>query len=189
MNDASDQSVKKEATPLVVGGEVSKPKRPINKKLWTKVAAIVVTVLIIVAGAVAGWWFFIREDPNYLNISQLNSQDRYIERAQKLAGESVPKEPRDKAIHYGNIAAALKSGKEYVYAERYYLLAQKTVDENNVDKKDVEFYRGLSELYEAMGNQKKADQYSKKEEDFLKANYSPEVLEQMNQVKLNDPPR
>lgn len=189
MNDASDQPVNKEVTPLFAGGGASKSKRPINKRLWAKVGIIVGTVVIITAFAVAGWWFFIRQDPNYFNISHLKSEDQYIELAKEYAAKPAPDAPKEKALYYGDIALALKQGKEYTYAERYYLEAQEVVDDNNVDKKEVEFYRGLSDLYKAMGNQKKADEYAKKEEDFLNANYSPEVLKQMREAKLNGVPR
>lgn len=189
MKEPSTKSVDTEATPVVAGGSDKVPKAPRDKKHLIKAGLLIGGIVAILVAIFAVWFFFIRQDPNYLNISQLNSQDRFIKQAQDWAGQPVPKTPRDKAIYYGNIAAALKLGKEYKYAERYYLLAQKIVDENKVDKKDVEYYQPLSDLYKAMGNKSKSDEYAKKEQDFLKANYSPEVLKQMQEVKLNDPKR
>lgn len=187
MKKATDTSADKQDAPLVMGGAATKPRRD-NRRLKKNV--FVVSLIILVLAAVfTGWWFLIRQDPNYLDISKLNSQDKFVKIAQEYATQPVPDNAKDKAVYYGNIGLALKQGKEYKYAERYYLLAQKIVDENNVDKKDVEFYQGLSDLYKAMGNQAKADEYARKEQDFLKANYPPEVIEQMQKVKLNDPPR
>lgn len=189
MKESSTKSVDAEATPVVAGGSDKVPTSPHDKKRLLKVVLVVGGIVAILVAVFVVWWFFIRQDPNYLNIGQLNSQNQYIKQAQDWANQPVPSSPRDKAVHYGNIATALKAGKEYKYSERYFLLAQKIVDDNKVDKKDVEFYLPLSDLYKAMGNKQKADEYSKKEQDFLKANYSPEVLKQMQEVHLNDPPR
>lgn len=189
MKEPSTKSVETEATPVVAGGSDKIPQDPRNRKHLVKAGLVVAGIVAVLVAIFAVWWLFLRQDPDYLNIGQLNSQNRFIKQAQDWAAQPVPNAPRDKAVYYGNIAAALKLGKEYKYAERYYLLAQKIVDENKVDKKDVEFYQPLSDLYKAMGNKQKADEYAKKEQDFLKANYSPEVLKQMQEVKLNDPKR
>lgn len=178
-----------EATPVVAGGSDKVPKSPRDKKHLVKAGLVIGGIVAILVAIFAVWWFFIRQDPGYLDISKLNSQDKYVKQAQDWAKQPVPNAAKDKAVYYGNIATALTSGKQYKYAERYYLLAQKIVDDNKVDKKDVEFYQGLSDLYKAMGNKQKSDEYSKKEQDFLKANYSPEVLKQMQGVHLNDPAR
>lgn len=188
-NEASPSPAAPDAsTPVVVGGGGKMPKSR-NKKRLIKVGLIVVIILVLAGGAAAGWWFFVRQDPNYLDISKLNAENKYVAMAQKFASEPAPNAPKEKAIYYGNIGSALKSAKEYVYSERYYKLAEKIIDENKVDKKEIEVYRSLSELYKAMGNQGKADEYAKKEEDFLKANYSEEVLKQMREVKTSDRPR
>jgi len=160
MNDASDQSVKKEATPLVVGGEVSQPKKRFNKKLLIIAGAIVVVAVIAVIVALR--LFFTSLDPNYLKIDQLDSQNTRIAKAQALARQPLPKEPRDLAMYYGTIASYLYSTKEYTYSEHYYLTAQKVANQHKLNEKEVNFYQGLSDVYKAMGNQQKADDYSGK---------------------------
>ena len=189
MKEPSTKSVDTEATPVVAGGSDKVPKSPRDKKRTIELALVIGGIVAVLVAIFAVWWFFIRQDPGYLDISGLNSQNRYIKQAQDWSKQPVPNVAKDKAVYYGNIATALASGKEYKYAERYYLLAQQIVDDNKVDKKDVEFYQGLSDLYKAMGNKQKSDEYAKKEQDFLKANYSPEALKQMQEVKLNDPAR
>jgi hypothetical protein len=188
MNDASDQSVNKEAKPLVVGGEASKQKRPVNKR-WAKIRLIVAVVVLVVVAAAAGWWFFIRQDPDYLKISQLNSQNTRIAKAQQLADVPLPKKPEDQARHYGLIGAYLAVAKEYTYAERYYLTAQKLADQHKLNSKEYRFYQPLADIYDATGNKQKAEEYKRKESDFMKANYSKEDLEQMEKVQLNGRPR
>jgi len=189
MKEPSTKSVDAEATPVVAGGSDKVPKSPRDKKRTIEIALVIGGIVAVLVAIFAVWWFFLRPGTNYADLSQLNSQDRYIKQAQEWSKQPIPNTARDKAIYYGNIATALAAGKEYKYAEHYYLLAQQIVDDNKVDKKDVEFYQGLSDLYKAMGNKQKADEYAKKEQDFLKANYSPEILKQMQEVKLNDPKR
>jgi tetratricopeptide (TPR) repeat protein len=162
MKETAPKPVEDEVAPLVIGGEATKPARQFNKKRFFKIVAIVVGVLLVAVTAVAIWWIFIRQDPNYLDISKLDGNNPKVAQAQRLAKQTLPKDPKEQALQYGIVGAYLDAGKQYTYAEHYYLTAQKIVDDHKLDTKEVNFYQGLADVYKAMGNKQKADEYDKK---------------------------
>lgn len=181
MKEKSDQPAPKEAAPLFVGGQVAPPKR--RKFPWLKIALVIVVIAVI---GTLGWWAWDRQ-VNYLNISHLKSDNVRISDAKDLVKQPVPNDPKDRAVYYATIATELQAGKEYTYAERFLLTAQKVSDENKLDKKEYRFYVGLADLYRIMKNDNKAKEYDQKEQKFLEANYSKETLDQMKETKPDEP--
>ncbi len=164
-------------------GVVSSDSKRTPNKLWTKL--ILLLAVLIIAG-VAIWWFMYN-NANYLNIKSLDSGNDKIASAQQLADQSVPEKPLDKATYYGEIGAYLQAAKEYTYAEHYYLTAQKVVEDNKLDMKEIRFYAQLADVYKALKNNSKADEYTKKEDAFMKANYSQAEIDQMKETPVDEP--
>jgi tetratricopeptide (TPR) repeat protein len=163
---------------VIAGGS-----KRVSKKLWLKI--VILLVVLVIAGA-AAWWFMYR-NAGYLNIGGLDSKNEKIATAQELAKQPLPDKPLDKAIYYGDIGAYLQAAKEYAYAEHYYLTAQKVVDDSHVDMKEVRFYSQLADVYKALNNNAKADEYTKKEDAFIKANYSQADIDMMKGSTLDTP--
>jgi tetratricopeptide (TPR) repeat protein len=163
---------------VITGGPKSAPK-----KLWLK---IVILIIVLVIAGLTVWWFMYR-NANYLTISSLDASNDFVASAQQLTNEKLPEKPLDKAIYYGQIGAYLQAAKQYTYAEHYYLTAQKVVDDNHVDMKEARFYSQLADVYKALKNNAKADEYAKKEDAHMKANYSQAEIDQMKETPVDEP--
>ena len=164
-------------------GVITGGSKPAPKKLWLK---IVILIVVLVIAGLAAWWFMYR-NASYLTISSLDSGNNYVASAQQMAGQPVPEKPLDKAVYYGKIGAYLQAAKQYTQAEHYYLTAQKVVDDNNVDKKEANFYSQLAEVYKSLKDDTKASEYTKKEDAFMKANYSQAEIDQMKETPTDEP--
>ena len=164
-------------------GVVSSGSKRASKKLWIKL--ILLLGVLIIAGLTI--WWFMYNNANYLNIKGLDSGNDRVAAAQELAAQSIPQKALDKATYYGEIGAYLQAGKQYTYAEHYYLTAQKVVDDNKLDMKEVRFYAPLADVYKALKNNAKADEYTKKEDAFMKANYSQAEIDQMKETPTDEP--
>ncbi|HMI09332.1 MAG TPA: hypothetical protein VK497_02935 [Candidatus Saccharimonadales bacterium] len=164
-------------------GVITGGSKRASKKLWLK---IVIILLILVLAGLAAWWF-VNQKGSYLDISHLNSDNVRVKQAQDLAKQSVPQDAKERAVYYATIATDLQAGNENIYAERFLLTAQKVADENDLDLKDYRYYVGLIDIYKALHNDAKAEEYSQKEQKFLEANYSKEVLEQMKEAQPDEP--
>lgn len=187
MKEPSTKSVDTEATPVVAGGSDKIPKIHDKKRIvknWLVVGGIVAVLVTIFAV----WWMVIRQDPNYLNITGLNTGgNKALDQAKLVAQQPVPKDATERANYYAMIGSYLQSGKQYTYAEHYLLTAQKVADDNKLDTKIYRYYTGLADIYRALGNKSKASEYDNKEQKFLESNYSADVLKQMKDTPTDAP--
>jgi flagellar basal body-associated protein FliL len=164
-------------------GVITGGSKRASKKPWLK---IVLLLAVLVVAGVAVWWFM-NQKGSYLDISHLNSDNVRVKQAQDLAKKSVPQDAKERAVYYATIATDLQAGDENIYAEHFLLTAQKVADENDLDLKDYRYYVGLIDIYQALHDDAKAEEYTQKEQKFLEANYSKEVLDQMKEAKPDEP--
>jgi len=164
-------------------GVITGESKPVSKKLWLK---LVILAIILAAAGTGAWWFWY-QNANYLTISGLDSGNDYVASAQQMADQQVPEKPLDKAVYYGEIGAYLQAARQYTHAEHYYLTAQKVADDNKVDMKEVRFYSQLADVYKLLKNDAKSDEYAKKEDAFMKANYSQAEIDQMEGAATDEP--
>lgn len=137
-----------------------------KKKPRSKKNVLIISFLGVLVGATAAvivLMFFYKPD-----VKQDQGFDSYAEQVDELEKRQAPSGPLEKAIFYGQLGFAYQENKNYDKALENYLIAQDTVDTNNLSNVYA-FYLSIADAYAAKGNKPKEKTYLEKQLEFLKA--------------------
>lgn len=139
-----------------------------NKKFW-----IVVIIIVVLSGAGALAWYLIypqlesKPDPVKRTPEEQQSYNNAVDLAQTQVDDPIVKanELAAAAYYYAEAGAHEKSLETY-------LRAQQIVDNNNLNKNSLRYYRLIAQQYRDLGQKSRANEYYNKEIEYLKSQES-----------------